>query len=876
MNQLLDAANRTIANQKTLHHAILETAQDGYWLVDRQGRFREVNAAYCRMSGYSREELLTMGISDVEAIETPEQTARHIEQVMATGSTRFESHHRRKDGSSYPVEISTMFLQAFDGFFTVFVRDLTELKAAQTLMLQSHDLLGKLSSNVPGMIFQLRLSPDGSFSFPYTSAGIETIYECSPVQVRLDASMAFARHHLEDGAAVINTLQDSARTLRSWTHSYRVTLPRQGERWLHGSAMPQRQGDGSVLWHGFISDTTEQKALGQALSDSEARWTLALEGSGYGVWDWNVPQGTAFFSRRWKSMLGYAADDIGIMADEWVKRVHPDDVDRVMGDVQEHMDGKTDSASIEHRLLCKDGSWKWVLGRGMVVSRDPDGRPLRFVGTNADITQRRNLEDRQWKLHREIEAAQAAAVTANQAKSRFLANMGHELRTPLNAVIGFSRLMSESVGLSETQKKYVGIINRSGNHLLTLINDVLEIAKIDAGRIELHEEATNVGQLSQEVADMLRQRAEQAGLELVLEQDILEDSLQVDAVKLRQILINLLGNAVKFTQQGRVILRVGTRPGANQRVYLDVEVRDTGIGIAPQDQQAIFEPFVQIVTHATSAGNGLGLTITRQYLQMMGGELQLESAPGVGSCFRFTLNLAPAHSSQTEPTDLSRRVLVSADQGKRILVADDDPDTRELLRELLLPMGFIVAEAADGIEAVAQTRRFEPDLIIMDRRMPVLNGLDASKRIRAQAAYQRTKIIMLTASAFDEQRQEALAAGVDDYLRKPLQEDELYAALELHLRIHFQRKSVTAPTAVAMTTTATTTPTTTASVSAAALAALPPALRQSLRLATEELNRSKLLAVLELMAPDNPTLARGIIAMADEFRYRELWELIGP
>lgn len=377
---------------------------------------------------------------------------------------------------------------------------------------------------------------------------------------------------------------------------------------------------------------------------------------------------------------------------------------------------------------------------------------------------------------------------------------------------------------------------------------------------------------------MLRQRAEQVGLELVLEQDILEDSLQVDAVKLRQILINLLGNAIKFTQQGRVTLRVRTRPGPDQNVCMDVEVRDTGIGIAPQDQQAIFEPFVQIVTHATSAGNGLGLTITRQYLQMMGGELQLESAPGVGSCFRFTLNLTPARSSQTEPTDLSRRVLAQADQGKRILVADDDPDTRELLRELLLPMGFIVAEAADGIEAVAQTRRFEPDLIIMDRRMPILNGLDASKRIRAQPAYQRTKIIMLTASAFDEQRQEALAAGVDDYLRKPLQEDELYAALELHLHIHFLLKSVTTPSTVAIltATTATAVPTTAASVDAAALAALPPALLQALRLATEELNRTKLLAVLEHIAPDNPALARGITAMADEFRYRELWELIGP
>ncbi len=474
----------------------------------------------------------------------------------------------------------------------------------------------------------------------------------------------------------------------------------------------------------------------------------------------------------------------------------------------------------------------------------------------------------QLQLQRELVAAHAAAESANVAKSRFLANMSHELRTPLNAVIGFTRLMSTSANLSATEQKHLGIINAAGNHLLTLINDVLELSKIDAGRIERHDTATDVERLASEVADMLRERAEQVGLTLETEFAGLSTQLQVDAVKLRQVLINLLGNAIKFTRTGGVLLSVRATPAANRTVRLDVAVRDTGIGIAPEDQKAVFEPFVQMFTHATSSGTGLGLTITRQYLHMLGAEIRLESTPGVGSCFRFSLVLNEAMSVETPEQPVSGGQVLIGAQGKRILIADDDPAGRTLLHELLHPMGFVLAQAADGIEAVEQAQHFSPDLIIMDWRMPRLDGLQASQQIRARTTATALKIVMLSASAFEEQRLEALKSHVDDFLRKPLQYEELCTMLERQLAIRIERQHTPKPYADP------TPKPVAATVDPQALAALSPAQRQALKAAAEELNPDKLHSVLAEIEPGSPELARAIASMAKNFLYRELWELV--
>src|SRR5476649_1227756 len=359
------------------------------------------------------------------------------------------------------------------------------------------------------------------------------------------------------------------------------------------------------------------------------------------------------------------------------------------------------------------------------------------------------------------------AKAANLAKSIFLSNMSHELRTPLNAVIGFSRLMAKSASLTTQQRDNLELINRSGSHLLNLINEVLELSKIEAGRMQLHPAPANPADLLREVADMLRGRALEAGLSFETELSGLPAGVRVDAGKLRQILINLLGNALKFTLQGgvRLTARATALPAAQGEAMwrLHIAVSDTGVGLGAAEQETIFEPFTQLHTNATSAGTGLGLTITRNYLQLLGAALRVESTPGRGSTFSFELDLPEAALPPTPEPQGGRVVgLPEGELGRRILVADDRPESQLLLRQILEPLGFVVALAKDGARALERFRDCAPDLILMDWNMPRMDGLEATRRIRSEPGGRAIPIVMLTASAFDEQRTEAMAAGARD------------------------------------------------------------------------------------------------------------------
>ena len=459
------------------------------------------------------------------------------------------------------------------------------------------------------------------------------------------------------------------------------------------------------------------------------------------------------------------------------------------------------------------------------------------------------------------------AKAANLAKSVFLSNMSHELRTPLNAVIGFSRLMARTDTLSSQQRDNLELINRSGNHLLSLINEVLELSKIEAGRVQLNSGMADPAALLREVAGMLRQRAQEAGLDFSLDLAALPPAVIVDAGKLRQILINLLSNAIKFTLSGGVALsarawQVPDGAAAAPQWRIEVAVRDTGVGIAQEAREQIFEPFTQLHTHATSAGTGLGLTITRKYLQLLGATLELESQPGQGSTFRFTLQVPEALTAAAGPAPAGRVLgLPPEQQGRRVLVVEDQPESRRLLCQVLEPLGFSMALAEDGMQAIARFAEVAPDLILMDWNMPVMDGLEATRRIRCLPGGAAVPIVMLTASAFDEQRTETLAAGATDFMRKPLDETELYLILERYLQLRFLRAgSAAVPAGV--------------SDAAIDLGDLPPAVRSALRQAAMELNSDKIDAALAGIAGAYPLHAEYIRRMAERFLFRELCGLL--
>jgi PAS domain S-box-containing protein len=693
-------------------------------------------------------------------------------------------------------------------------------------------------------------------------------------QVEMKDLIGFGDEKFFDAATVANTRLNDNRvvvggeTLRAEEVN---TVCATGKTFFYQSTkLPLRREDGSIYaLCGISVDITGRKLIEESLRVNEERLKLATRAGGIGIWDWDVTANILTWGESMYTLYGICKEEFSGAYDAWVHTLHPDDRQFADGEIQAALRGIREYAP-EFRIVRPDGTVRNIKASAKVY-RDAQGNPTRMVGTNFDLTEQKRIENelRKFKDHLEEEVqlrttdlrlARNAAETANRAKSVFLSSMSHELRTPLNAVLGFSSLMRHDPQLTQAQRENLDIINRSGEHLLTLINDVLEMAKIEAGQVRLGRAPLDMGILVRDVGDMMSMRAKEKGLKLLIEQSSeFPRYIKGDEARLRQVLINLLGNAVKFTRQGGIAVRFGLKPKvASPRLLIEVE--DTGVGISEADQSQVFEPFVQFGEIAAQKGTGLGLSITRQFVQLMGGTISFESTLNKGSIFRVELPVEKVASDDVVKPDVTLNgEVVGLAPGQpeyRILIVEDQLENQLLLTRLMKSVGFPVQVAENGEQALALFQSWQPQLIWMDWRMPVMDGLEATRRIRALSGGSDVKIVAVTASVFMEQREAMRLAGVDEVVRKPYRFSEIYESMTQQLGVQFLYADVNVAE-----------PSDDVVLTSAMLSVLPFELRGELRDALESLETERIEAVIHEVASYDKKLYKILMHLAENFDY---------
>ncbi len=737
----------------------------------------------------------------------------------------------------------------------------------------------RLTEHIPGCLYRYLLHPDGAAQITYVNPRCLDLLEVEAADLLADTladtQSVWALIHPADRKQIRQTIRASAQSCQPWSLEFRILTPSGILKWIRASAQPELQPElqpnGAVFWDGLVMEITESKRANTALQASEAKLRSVLE---------NTPslhilidqQGRTLFINR--ALSGRPIPTlIGCHLTDYLTIEQPKQLNQALSlaleqatSSQFEATGLGETAPAAHyEIYIAPLRQAEVIEAALVIA--------------VDITVRKQSEE-------ELRQAKEAAEAANLAKSQFLATMSHELRTPLNSILGFTQLLRQETMLSPEQADQLRIISQSGEHLLEMINEVLEMSKIDAGRITLNLANFDLYQLLDDLQSVMQMRAAAKSLLLIQKRSSnVPQYIQADSSKLRQVLLNLLGNAIKFTTVGQVTLWVWADLAAvlpsdlpsdlaeePDQLLLYFAVEDTGLGIADSELESLFQPFSQTEAGRHQTGTGLGLAISRRFVELMGGRIGVKSRIGQGATFEFSIPVSlgqPELADSWAVTPISLAIDLAIELSScRVLVAEDQPINRKLVVRMLTQQGFEVREALNGQAAIALWQDWSPQVILMDMRMPIMNGYEATRQIRQQERSgsldphdpPAVVIIALTASVLAEERSQILAAGCDDYLAKPFQAEQLLALIFQHLRRNQPKSIYLAEQAEPPKP-----------LTPADLSKLPALLCAELHQAAAQLDAERCVALIQLVAASH--LVESLLHLVEEFRFDLLLEL---
>ena len=884
---------------QTWQQAILDSADFTIISTDVNGIIQTLNAEAFRKLGYKPEEVI--GKVTPAIIHDPQEVQQRAQQLsqelgysIVPGFEALVAKARlgiadenvwtyiREDQSRFPVCLSVTALRDASGQLTGFLgigKDITEQQKVEQSLLDSAARYRSLYEHTPVMLHSI--DQKGRLISVSDTWLSKMGYERWEVLGR--PSIEFLSAASQDFAQEVLSQYFQTGFCQDIPYQF---VQKNGEILdVLLSAIAERDADGQICHTLAVSiDVTERKRMETALHTSEKRLRLALAFDNAAVGKILVALDGTFLrvNKAICEIVGYSKSELLALTLPVI--THSEDLDLDLGLTRQLLAGEIDTYQIEKRFIHKQGHTIWILLSISLAQGEAD-QPRYFSIQVQDISQRQEAEATLKRLNSDLELlvrertsalenAIRVAELANSAKSQFLANMSHELRTPLNVILGFSQLMVQDEALPLHLQKSLEIINQSGEHLLALINDVLTLTKIEAGKTILQETTFDLLELLSSLQNMLQMQAQSQETTLQLECAIeVPQFVYADEGKLRQVLLNLLSNALKFTQKGEVILRVQLESqniSSSPPTYLlSFDVEDTGIGIGPEDLEKVFESFIQTETgQQMQDGTGLGLPISRKFVQLMGGTMSVTSQLGEGTCFHFYIQ---AQLPDEVPTSRQSRQgvkeLAAQHPCYRILVVEDHLENQQLLVDLLTPLGHDIRAVKDGQAAVTLWRTWQPHLIWMDINLPEMNGLKATRQIKSLAASENLSppiIIALTASALEYTKSEALESGCDDFVSKPYVLTDLLEIMTQYLKTqHLSQKSQLLPSHSDSTVILTPN----------LLQELSAEWRQQLYQAALHLDKQRIIGLIDQIEPEHCEIAKGLANFVNNFQFDRIINL---